>query len=154
MLAELDLIVRLQEYVRSGTAAARYHGPAAGQQALQPARPGDVVRVHVRVHCNIEKDYRRAKTPVIVTSKCIIDKRKSSPREITIAPLRYVFRLQDVAKLREMSCNCLNVKIGVTELFNVEDSTERDSAIDADADVTNDRKINSVVMNNLKINLF
>lgn len=52
MPAESDLIVRLQEYIRLGAAAVRYHGFATGQQRLQSTGAGDVVRVHVRVHCN------------------------------------------------------------------------------------------------------
>jgi len=55
--AKSDLVVLLQEYVRLGAAGARYHGLATGQQRLEPTRAGDVIRVHVRVHCNRKKHH-------------------------------------------------------------------------------------------------
>jgi len=60
--AELNLLVRLQEHVRLGTAAARYHGSAAGQHGLQSTRSSDVVGVHMCVHCNSEKNCRGVKS--------------------------------------------------------------------------------------------
>lgn len=69
MSAKLNPIVRFQEYVRLGTAGARYYRLTTGEQRLESTRAGDVVRVHVRVHCNRQQDHlgidRRAKQSLL-----------------------------------------------------------------------------------------
>lgn len=92
MPAELQPIERLQEYISLGAAVTRYHRLATRQHRFQPSRPGDVVRVHVRVHCNNEKRAAVVKTPVIVigNERIIIDKRyrvraRSRSRRVMLA---------------------------------------------------------------------